>query len=72
VKTQVAAYGMTTDIDTEIKKGKPYVFEGKPGDKYGTDQYLSVQHGSARKEYNFNFVSNSGFTEVCFQTISNH
>ncbi|KAL5118843.1 RNA polymerase-associated protein rtf1 [Pleosporales sp. CAS-2024a] len=43
--------------------GKPYVFEGKNGKRIATDQYAIAQHGSVKKEYSFQFMSNQRFTE---------
>ncbi|KAF2193806.1 hypothetical protein K469DRAFT_712633 [Zopfia rhizophila CBS 207.26] len=48
--------------------GKPYVFEGKNGAKVATDQYVIAQHGSAKKEYTFLYLSNQGFTEADLET----
>ncbi|KAF2020917.1 hypothetical protein BU24DRAFT_416580 [Aaosphaeria arxii CBS 175.79] len=44
--------------------GKPYVFEGKDGQRLATDQYVVTQYGSTKKEYNFTFLSNGRFTEA--------
>ncbi|EOA91961.1 RNA polymerase-associated protein rtf1 [Exserohilum turcicum] len=43
--------------------GKPYVFEGKDGKRVATDQYVVAQHGSVKKDYQFQFMSNQRFTE---------
>ncbi|KAH7135398.1 hypothetical protein B0J11DRAFT_547341 [Dendryphion nanum] len=43
-------------------KGKPYLFEGKDGQRIGTDQYVIAQHGSVKKEYTFSYLSNQRFT----------
>jgi RNA polymerase-associated protein RTF1 len=43
--------------------GKPYVFEGKDGKRIATDQYVIAQHGSVKKDYQFQFMSNQRFTE---------
>lgn len=43
--------------------GKPYVFEGKNGQRIATDQYVIVQYGSTKKDYQFQFLSNQRFTE---------
>lgn len=43
--------------------GKPYVFEGKNGQRIATDQYVVAQHGSVKKDYQFQFLSNQRFTE---------
>ncbi|KAH3949720.1 hypothetical protein HBI56_024750 [Parastagonospora nodorum] len=43
--------------------GKPYVFEGKNGKRIATDQYAIAQHGSVKKDYSFQFMSNQRFTE---------
>jgi RNA polymerase-associated protein RTF1 len=44
--------------------GKPYVFEGKDGKRVATDQYVIAQHGSVKKDYQFQFMSNQRFTET--------
>jgi len=44
--------------------GKPYVFEGKNGKRVATDQYVICQHGTVKKEYQFQFLSNQRFTDV--------
>ncbi|KAF1956938.1 plus-3-domain-containing protein [Byssothecium circinans] len=44
--------------------GKPYVFEGKNGKRIATDQYAICQHGTVKKEYQFQFLSNQRFTEM--------
>ncbi|KAF3051797.1 hypothetical protein E8E11_011356 [Didymella keratinophila] len=46
-----------------INTGKPYVFEGKNGAKIATDQYVIAQHGSTKKDYQFQFLSNQRFDE---------
>ncbi|KAJ8118332.1 hypothetical protein OPT61_g665 [Boeremia exigua] len=46
-----------------INTGKPYVFEGKNGSKIATDQYVIAQHGSTKKDYQFQFLSNQRFDE---------
>ncbi|KAL1801404.1 hypothetical protein ACET3X_001746 [Alternaria dauci] len=43
--------------------GKPYVFEGKDGKRVATDQYVIAQHGSVKKDYQFQFLSNQRFSE---------
>jgi RNA polymerase-associated protein RTF1 len=43
--------------------GKPYVFEGKNGKRIATDQYVIAQHGSVKKDYQFQFLSNQRFTD---------
>ncbi|KAF2036684.1 plus-3-domain-containing protein [Setomelanomma holmii] len=43
--------------------GKPYVFEGKNGKRVATDQYVVAQHGSVKKDYQFQFLSNQRFSE---------
>ncbi|KAL6702906.1 RNA polymerase-associated protein rtf1 [Coniothyrium glycines] len=43
--------------------GKPYVFEGNDG-RLATDQYVIAQHGSVKKEYQFQFLSNQRFTDT--------
>lgn len=48
--------------------GKPYVFEGKNGQKLATDQYVLAQHGTVKKEYNFSYLSNQRFTEADLDT----
>lgn len=45
--------------------GKPYVFEGQNGQRLATDQYVIAQHGTVKKEYQFQFLSNQRFTDVC-------
>ncbi|KAF1845418.1 plus-3-domain-containing protein [Cucurbitaria berberidis CBS 394.84] len=44
--------------------GKPYVFEGKNGQRIATDQYVVAQHGSVKKDYQFQFLSNQRFLET--------
>ncbi|KAL1604404.1 RNA polymerase-associated protein rtf1 [Nothophoma quercina] len=46
-----------------INTGKPYVFEGKNGAKIATDQYVVAQHGSTKKDYQFQFLSNQRFDD---------
>ncbi|KAF2116204.1 hypothetical protein BDV96DRAFT_645539 [Lophiotrema nucula] len=46
-----------------FSKGKPYVFEGKNGQRIATNQYVVAQHGSVKKEYTFLYLSNQRFTE---------
>ncbi|KAF2205552.1 hypothetical protein GQ43DRAFT_299713 [Delitschia confertaspora ATCC 74209] len=48
--------------------GKPYVFEGKNGAKSATNMYVTAQYGSAKKDYNFTFLSNQSFSESDFET----
>ncbi|KAF2465556.1 plus-3-domain-containing protein [Lindgomyces ingoldianus] len=48
--------------------GKPYVFEGKNGQRIATDQYVVAQHGSVKKEYTFLFLSNQAFTDADLDT----
>ncbi|KAF2259757.1 plus-3-domain-containing protein [Lojkania enalia] len=48
--------------------GKPYVFEGKNGQRIATDQYVIAQHGSVKKEYTFSYLSNQSFTESDLET----
>ncbi|KAF2874440.1 hypothetical protein BDV95DRAFT_566188 [Massariosphaeria phaeospora] len=43
---------------------KPYVFEGKNGQRIATDLYVIAQHGSVKKEYQFQFLSNQRFSET--------
>ncbi|KAH7092954.1 hypothetical protein FB567DRAFT_159716 [Paraphoma chrysanthemicola] len=43
--------------------GKPYVFEGKNGKRIATDQYVTAQHGSVKKDYQFQFLSNQRFSD---------
>ncbi|KAF2796949.1 plus-3-domain-containing protein [Melanomma pulvis-pyrius CBS 109.77] len=47
--------------------GKPYVFEGKNGQRHATEQYVVVQHGSVRKEYQYQYLSNGRFSETDFE-----
>lgn len=49
---------------TGFSAGKPYVFEGKNGQRIATDQYVTAQHGSVKKEYQFQFLSNQRFTDT--------
>ncbi|KAF1836122.1 plus-3-domain-containing protein [Decorospora gaudefroyi] len=48
--------------------GKPYVFEGKDGKRIATDQYVMAQHGSVKKDYQFQFMSNQRFTDSDLDT----
>jgi RNA polymerase-associated protein RTF1 len=48
--------------------GKPYVFEGKDGKRIATDLYVIAQHGSVKKDYQFQFMSNQRFTESDMDT----
>ncbi|CAO2655907.1 Nn.00g047100.m01.CDS01 [Neocucurbitaria sp. VM-36] len=48
--------------------GKPYVFEGKNGQRIATDQYVIAQHGSVKKDYQFQFLSNQRFLESDLDT----
>lgn len=48
--------------------GKPYVFEGKNGKRIATDQYVICQHGTVKKEYQFQFLSNQRFTDTDLET----
>ena len=54
---------MTNDA-LGFSTGKPYVFEGKNGQRVATDQYVVAQHGSVKKDYQFQFLSNQRFTDV--------
>ncbi|KAJ4295434.1 RNA polymerase-associated protein rtf1 [Kalmusia sp. IMI 367209] len=47
-----------------FQSGKPYVFEGKDGQRIATDQYVICQHGSTKKEYQFQYLSNQRFTDA--------
>ncbi|CAA9962534.1 hypothetical protein CFE70_005960 [Pyrenophora teres f. teres 0-1] len=51
-----------------FSSGKPYIFEGKDGKRVATDQYVVVQHGSVKKDYQFQFMSNQRFTESDLDT----
>ncbi|KAJ4371527.1 RNA polymerase-associated protein rtf1 [Neocucurbitaria cava] len=48
--------------------GKPYVFEGKNGQRIATDQYVIAQHGSVKKDYQFQFLSNQRFSDSDLDT----
>ena len=48
--------------------GKPYVFEGKNGVRVATDQYVIAQHGSVKKEYQYQYLSNGRFSDHDFDT----
>lgn len=39
------------------------MFEGKNGQRVAIDQYVVAQHGSVKKDYQFQFMSNQRFTE---------
>jgi RNA polymerase-associated protein RTF1 len=39
------------------------VFEGKNGQKVATDQYVICQHGSVKKDYQFQYLSNQRFSD---------
>jgi len=49
-------------LTSGFSTGKPYVFEGNNG-RVATDQYVIAQHGSVKKEYQFQFLSNQRFTD---------
>ncbi|KAF2706954.1 hypothetical protein K504DRAFT_385219 [Pleomassaria siparia CBS 279.74] len=51
-----------------FSSGKPYVFEGKNGQRIATDQYAVVQHGSVKKEYQFQYLSNGRFSDLDLDT----
>lgn len=57
---------MQTDPATGFQSGKPYVFEGKNGQKIATDQYVICKHGSTQKEYQFQYLSNQRFADADF------
>lgn len=48
--------------------GKPYVFEGKNGQRVATDLYVTAQYGSTKKDYQFQFLSNQRFTDNDFDS----
>ncbi|OAG12214.1 plus-3-domain-containing protein [Paraphaeosphaeria sporulosa] len=49
-----------------FQAGKPYVFDGKDGQRIATDQYVICKHGSTQKEYPFQYLSNQRFTDADF------
>tara|TARA_R110002003_G_scaffold70_31_gene6595 strand:+ start:9213 stop:10634 length:1422 start_codon:yes stop_codon:yes gene_type:complete len=51
------------NVHVGFSTGKPYVFEGKNGKRIATDQYVVAQHGSVKKDYQFQFLSNQRFSD---------